>query len=76
MQAGNTFKRMKHPLKVVDSVIKAKKEIKKDVFIIGYRFSSEERKNPGITLKDTKILVDKLSNKEIDYLHISLGEYN
>jgi 2,4-dienoyl-CoA reductase-like NADH-dependent reductase (Old Yellow Enzyme family) len=62
-------------LKVVDSVIKAKKEMSKDDFIIGYRFSPEERENPGITLDDTKILVDKLSNKELDYLHISLGEY-
>ena len=72
---GNTFKRLKFPLKIVDSVIKAKKDMKKEDFIIGYRFSPEERENPGITLDDTKILVDKLSNKELDYLHISLGEY-
>jgi 2,4-dienoyl-CoA reductase-like NADH-dependent reductase (Old Yellow Enzyme family) len=72
---GNTFKRLKFPLKIVDSVIKAKKDMKKEDFIIGYRFSPEERENPGITLDDTKILVDKLSNKELDYLHISLSEY-
>nr|WP_218119817.1 hypothetical protein [Geotoga petraea] len=50
--------------------------MKKDDFIIGYRFSPEERENPGITLEDTKILVDKLCEKDLDYLHISLGKYN
>jgi len=73
---GNTFKRLKFPLKVVDSVIQAKNDMKKDDFIIGYRFSPEERENPGITLEDTKILVDKLCEKDLDYLHISLGKYN
>jgi len=73
---GNTYKRLKFPLKVVDSVIKAKKDMKKDDFIIGYRFSPEERENPGITLGDTKILVDNLCEKELDYLHISLGKYD
>lgn len=32
------------------------------------------RENPGITLEDTLTLVDALTNQELDYIHVSLGE--
>lgn len=73
---GNIEKRSKFPLEIVDKVIKAKKVMNKNDFIIGYRFSPEEKENPGITLEDTKHLVNKLCEKELDYLHISLSKYN
>lgn len=44
-------------------------------FAIGYRFSPEEFEKPGISLDDTLYLVDKLADKDLDYLHISLDDY-
>lgn len=73
---GNLEKRMKFSLTLVNRIIKLKKEFAKKEFIIGYRFSPEEVENPGITLKDTMILVNELSSKDIDYLHVSLGNFD
>jgi len=44
-------------------------------FIIGYRFSPEEIEEPGIRFDDTLYLIDKLADKPLDYLHISLRSY-
>ncbi|SFB11595.1 hypothetical protein SAMN02799634_10620 [Bacillus sp. UNCCL13] len=44
------------------------------IFIVGYRFSLEEYEEPGIKMSDPLYLVDKLANKKLDYLHISLGD--
>lgn len=73
---GSLENRMKLILEVIKSVNKAKKEFGKEEFIIGYRFSPEEIEEPGITLEDTLALIDTLSEQDIDYLHISLKDYN
>lgn len=44
-------------------------------FIVGYRFSPEEFENPGIKFEDTLYLVDKLAEKSLSYLHISLNNF-
>ncbi len=72
---GSLEKRLTFPLLLVDKVIELRKELGKEEFIIGYRFSPEEIETPGITLKDTLVLVDHLASKKIDYLHVSLGNY-
>lgn len=72
---GTLQKRLKFPLLLVDKVLKVKKLYADRDFIIGYRFSPEELENPGISLKHTKVLVDELASKDIDYLHISAGNY-
>lgn len=43
--------------------------------IVGYRFSPEEVEEPGITFEDTLELVDLLTELPLDYLHVSLGDY-
>ncbi|TDX49052.1 NADH-dependent flavin oxidoreductase [Orenia marismortui] len=73
---GNREKRMKFPLEIIEAVNKAKEEYAEEDFIIGYRFSPEELENPGITLDDTLYLVDRLADEDIDYLHVSLQNYN
>ena len=73
---GSLENRMKLILEVINSVNRAKKEFGKEEFIIGYRFSPEEIEEPGITIEDTLALVDTLSGQDIDYLHISLKDYN
>ncbi len=72
---GDNFKRLKFPLLLVKRAINTAKLYAKEDFIIGYRFSPEEVEEDGITLNHTFLLVDELSNMDIDYLHISLGSY-
>lgn len=72
---GNIEKRMKFGLTLVKRMIELKKKYAKKEFIIGYRFSPEEIENPGITLNDTLHFVSELASKDIDYLHVSLGDY-
>lgn len=59
---------------IVDEVIKAKEQYAGRDFIIGYRFSPEEPQSPGITMEITEILLKKLIEKPLDYLHVSLGQ--
>lgn len=72
---GSLEKRFKFINDLVDGVLDLRKNFTRP-FAIGYRFSPEEYENPGIRLEDTVYLVDNLANKELDYLHISLNEYD
>ncbi len=72
---GSIEKRMKFGLILVKKMIELKKKYAKKEFIIGYRFSPEEIENPGITLEDTLQFVNELASKDIDYLHVSLGNF-
>lgn len=72
---GSLENRVKFPLAIIEACISAKEEIDNPEFIIGYRFSPEENSEPGISLEDTDYLVEALTNTELDYLHISLGNY-
>ena len=73
---GSREARMRFPKLLVERTIAAKKELGKDDFIIGYRFSPEEIENPGLTIEDTLYLLDELCKYDIDYLHASTGRYN
>lgn len=73
---GSIEKRYRFPHEVIKAVNMAKNELADESFIVGYRFSPEEVEEPGITLDDTLFLVDKLSEENIDYIHISLADYN
>lgn len=73
---GTLDKRMRFLLLLIDRVVKAKKQYADKVFIIGYRLSPEELENPGIRIEDTLELIKELNKKEIDYIHLSLGQYN
>lgn len=72
---GSLEKRMAFPLAVVDEVKRVTAEHAKEPFIVGYRFSPEEAEEPGITMADTLELIDTLSEKELDYLHVSLTDF-
>ncbi len=63
---------------ILELVEKAKALIEKEAtqpFLLGYRLSPEERETPGITLADTRYLINALNALEIDYLHLSTGHY-
>ncbi|MGJ9458436.1 NADH-dependent flavin oxidoreductase [Oceanobacillus sp. CF4.6] len=72
---GNIEKRMTFPLAVIDNVQHAVKEYANAPFIVGYRFSPEEPETPGITMGDTLQLVHVLSDRGLDYLHVSLQHF-
>ncbi len=74
---GSLENRARFPLAVVDAVIKAVEEENRPDFIIGYRLTPEEvaEIEPGLTLKDGCYFADRLANKALSYLHISLQEY-
>ncbi|WP_078549797.1 NADH-dependent flavin oxidoreductase [Litchfieldia alkalitelluris] len=73
---GSLEKRMTFPLAIVDKVKSVVDKYATSPFIVGYRFSPEEAETPGITMDDTLALVDKLADKDLDYLHVSLQEFN
>lgn len=72
---GTLEKRMTFSLAVIDSVQKAVSEHADEPFIVGYRFSPEEPDTPGITMAETLPFIDVLAEKDLDYLHVSLGEF-
>lgn len=65
---------MKFPTAVIDEVLKAKSEYASDDFIVGYRLSPEEAESPGISMEITEQLINTITEKSIDYVHISLGD--
>lgn len=71
---GDLIKRMTFPLAVVDAVKQAA-ALASHPFLVGYRISPEEMENPGITLEDTLQLVEALSHKQLDYLHVSVMDF-
>lgn len=72
---GSIDNRLKFPLAVVDEVKRAAALHAKGPFLVGYRFSPEESTTPGITMEDTFRLIDELTAKELDYLHVSLFDF-
>lgn len=73
---GSLEKRYTFIERVVDAVIGVVDEMGAKDFIVGYRFSPREVTNPGYNLKESLWLVDKLADKKLDYLHISLTRYD
>lgn len=69
---GGSFEnRLKFPLAIVDAIDAVRQKYHRPDFIIGYRFSPE-RPYQGFTMTDTLKLVDELTKKPLQYLHISL----
>lgn len=72
---GSLARRMKFPLTLIDRVLEVKELFGKEEFIVGYRISPEELEEPGITLPDTLKLIDEIAKKDVDYIHLSQGNY-
>lgn len=73
---GSLENRMRFPLAVVDAVVAAKEQHGRGDFIVGYRFSPEEAGENGLTMVETGALVDALVQKPLQYLHVSLWEFD
>ena len=73
---GSLENRMRFPLAVIDAVVAVREKHQRDDFIIGYRFSPEEPGNDGLTMIETGALIDALVQKPLQYLHVSLWEFD
>ncbi|PTL39935.1 NADH-dependent flavin oxidoreductase [Alkalicoccus saliphilus] len=74
---GSVEDRMRFPLAVVKEVLQSVKEAGADeTFLIGYRFSPEEKEEPGITMEDTMKLINRLAEEKLDYLHVSVQDFS
>jgi 2,4-dienoyl-CoA reductase-like NADH-dependent reductase (Old Yellow Enzyme family) len=72
---GSIENRLTFPLAIVNRVQEVVQEQAHQPFLVGYRFSPEEAGTPGITMEETLVLVDRLSGKGLDYLHVSLQDF-
>lgn len=74
---GSLENRLKFSVAVLDEVKKTVAKYADDSFIIGYRLSPEENNEDsvGYTIEDTKVLVEKLIDGGIHYVHVSLFEF-
>lgn len=70
---GSIEQRLNFPMTVIKEVMKIKQKFATPEFIVGYRLSPEEVEEPGISLDDTKYLVEKLQHTNLDYIHVSMG---
>ena len=73
---GSLENRMRFPLAVVDAVVAVREKYQRNDFIIGYRFSPEEVGEDGLTMAETGALIDALVQKPLQYLHVSLWEFD
>lgn len=73
---GSLENRMRFPLAIVDAVVAVREKHQRDDFIIGYRFSPEEPGDDGLTMTETGALIDALVQKPLQYLHVSLWEFD
>ena len=72
---GNDKKRMNFSIQIIDEICKIREKYNRKDFIIGYRLSPEEPYEDGITMNETLKLIKMLSNKPIQYIHISQKNY-
>jgi 2,4-dienoyl-CoA reductase-like NADH-dependent reductase (Old Yellow Enzyme family) len=61
---------------LLQSVFKAVDKYADRPFIVGYRFSPEEFEEPGIRFEDTLWLLSQLRDSRLDYVHVSLNNYD
>jgi 2,4-dienoyl-CoA reductase-like NADH-dependent reductase (Old Yellow Enzyme family) len=69
---GSLENRMRFPLAVMQEVKRVIAAHATRPFLLGYRISPEEPSEGGLRIDDTHVLVDRLVDSGIDYIHASL----
>lgn len=72
---GSVEKRFNFPMEIIDAIDEVRQKYNRPDFIVGYRFSPEEPGEEGLTMKETLALVDRLVEKPLQYIHISLWNF-
>ncbi|WP_261810315.1 NADH-dependent flavin oxidoreductase [Levilactobacillus humaensis] len=73
---GDRTQRAAFVRRVIESTFAAVKETADRPFLVGYRLSPEEFETPGIRFDDTLYLLTQLQEFPLDYIHVSLGNYD
>ncbi|KAF1022535.1 MAG: NADH oxidase [Paracidovorax wautersii] len=71
---GSLENRLRFPLSIVRAAAQAIKEHADRPFLLGYRISPEEHAEGGLRIADTNVLIDRLIEAGIGYLHASLHD--
>lgn len=71
---GSLEKRMRFPLAVVRSAQQVIGEHTTKPFLLGYRISPEESFEGGLRIADALVLIDRLIETGVDYIHASLSD--
>lgn len=66
--------RLRFPLSVVHAVEQAIKEHADRPFLLGFRISPEESAEGGLRIADTTMLIDRLIETGVNYIHASLHD--
>ncbi|SEE66384.1 2,4-dienoyl-CoA reductase [Rhizobiales bacterium GAS188] len=69
---GSRENRMRFPLAVVEEVKRVIDAHATRPFLLGYRISPDEPDEGGLRIDDTLVLLDRLIDSGIDYIHASL----
>lgn len=69
---GSLENRMRFPLAVVREAKRVIAEYAKRPFLLGYRISPEEPGEGALRISDSYMLIDRLIEEDIDYIHASL----
>ncbi|TCU54689.1 2,4-dienoyl-CoA reductase-like NADH-dependent reductase (Old Yellow Enzyme family) [Novosphingobium sp. PhB57] len=70
---GSLENRMRFPLAVVNEVQRVIAAEAPRPFALGYRISPEEHGEGGLSIEESFVLVDRLADAGVDYVHASLG---
>lgn len=70
---GSLENRMRFGLAVVAEVRRVAELHAKGPFILGYRVSPEEPDADGLRMDDVMVLIDRLIEAKVDYVHVSLA---
>ncbi|PIH55375.1 NADH-dependent flavin oxidoreductase [Paenibacillus sp. LK1] len=71
---GSMENRLRFPLAVINKMKNVIKNHATKPFILGYRISPEEHQEGGLRMKDTYVLIDRLIEEGVDYMHASLAD--
>ncbi|MDB5587245.1 MAG: NADH-flavin oxidoreductase/NADH oxidase [Devosia sp.] len=69
---GSLENRMRFALAVVAEVRRVAELHAKGPFLLGYRISPEEPEADGLRIDDALVLIDRLIEAKVDYVHVSL----
>lgn len=75
---GSLTKRMNFALEVVDEINNVVENYAEEPFLVGYRISPEEvhGENIGYTVDEAAKLVNEIIKSGIDYIHLSMNQYD
>ncbi len=71
---GSLENRLRFPLEVIREMKNVIKKHATKPFIFGYRISPDEHQEGGLRMKDTYVLIDRLIEAGVDYVHASLAD--